>query len=124
MAYVIRPNNIIEVVHPTDPAQGFSLDELQRFVGEGTPTGRGYIEPIAIPASRFTMYGNEDAKGLGLPRNTIATALAQFATPREVGAFIARAQEQGVNMIFDPAILEEPDYVAGTVIVLGPGEEK
>jgi hypothetical protein len=122
MAFVIRPDNTVTEVFPKDPQRGWQLEELQAFVGEGTPEGHGYIELIPLRASRRHMYGNEDAKRLGLPRNNLATAMVRFPTPSEIAQFIAQAREQGANVIIDPVILHTPDYVAGTVFVCEPDE--
>jgi hypothetical protein len=122
MAFVIRPDNTVTEVFPKDPQRGWQLEELQAFVGEGTPEGRGYIELIPLRTSHSHMYGNEDAKRLGLPRNALATAMVRFPTLEEITAFVAQAREQGVNLLFDPAFLDTPDYVAGTVFVCEPSE--
>lgn len=60
----------MEPITPKDPQKGFSLEELQSFVG-------GFIEPIVIGGagdSREVLIVNENGLNEELPPNALATA--------------------------------------------------
>ncbi len=99
-----------------EPANGtnFELAELQAIVG-------GYIEIIPTKDGRI-MVCNEESKLLDLPRNAQATALARLHTPASVAQEMLAAHEQGVEVIVDPALLEEADYISGDVLLCRDNE--
>lgn len=67
MARLIKADGTESEVLPKNPKEGFSLEELQGFVG-------GYIE-VAIVVGDSMMICNEDGKRLMLPVNIAASAI-------------------------------------------------
>src|SRR5260370_15096635 len=75
MALILRPDGGEEEVSPAS-GKTFSLEELQKIVGEGTPTGRGSIEIVPCKDKQHILVLNEEGKLLGLPINARASELA------------------------------------------------
>ena len=100
-------------VEERQPANGhdFELKELQQIVG-------GYIEILPMKDGRM-MVCNEESKLEGLPRNEQATALIDFPSPSEIRAMLAARHD--IIFVGDP---DEPDYIAGDVLVCESSEVK
>ncbi len=107
MATIIYPDGTQIEIQPRN-GHDFQLDELHAIVD-------GHIEIIPTRDGRI-MVGNDDSKLLGLPRSEAATALAQLATPQEKAASKKLLEGSGFRVLFfgNP---NEPDYVAGSVLV-------
>ncbi len=104
MATILYPDGRYEEVKPANGTD-FKLDELRRIVG-------GHIEIIPTK-DQHIMALNEEGKLLGLPRNEQAGLLVDLMTPEKIAEM---KQLYGDSLIIagDP---DEPDYIAGTVLV-------
>jgi hypothetical protein len=100
----------------------FTLDELKPIVSEGVPLGTDYIERYHLPDGRL-MVLNEEGKFIGLPKNERATVLAHMPTPEEREVITSRYTETGIPIIM-VGFSDEPDYIAGTVLVCLDSEVK
>ena len=109
MATILYPDGRHEEVKP-DNGTDFKLDELRRIVG-------GNIEIIPTKDRRI-MVLNEEGKLLELPRNEQAGLLVDLMTPEKIAEM---KQLYGDSLIIagDP---NEPDYIAGTVLVCNSHE--
>ena len=55
---------------PNDPRKGYTLEEVQKFVG-------GYVEVVPVPGHRGRIFiVNEEGLLHGLPLNAVASAAA------------------------------------------------
>lgn len=113
-AMILRADGTSEAIQPANGTH-FQLSELQRIVGAGAPPGCHWIEIVQTKDGRI-MVINEEGKLYNLPRNAQATALAALPTPADLAQLRA--------MLGDALILigynlesEEPDYIAGDVLV-------
>ncbi|HVB23426.1 MAG TPA: hypothetical protein VNG51_15915 [Ktedonobacteraceae bacterium] len=100
----------------------FTLDELKPIVSEGAPLGTDYIERYHLPDGRL-MVLNGEGKLIGFPKNERATVLARMPTPEECVVITSRYTEAGIPIIM-AGFSDEPDYIAGTVLVCLDSEVK
>ncbi len=107
MATIIYADGRTEEVQPRN-GHDFQLDELRAIVN-------GYTEAIATRDGRV-MIINETGRIEGLPRNEQATLRAKLATPQEKAASKKLLESTGFSVIVF-GNLDEPDYVAGNVLV-------
>ena len=114
MATILYPGGTQQEVQPHNSTD-FKVDQLQAIVG-------GHFEIIPCKDGRI-IVANEESKLLDLPRNEQATALVGFLSPAEIRARLAELEAQGVD-VFYGSDLDEPDYIAGTVLVCQSSEVK
>ena len=120
MATIYRPDGTSQEVQPTN-RRSFLLDELQRLVGEGTPTGRGYIEIVPCKDRKHILVLNEEGKLLGLPINARASELAALPTQAELDRLRA-AMGETLIVVGDDDPLHGPDVIVGTVLMCADHE--
>ena len=115
MAIIYRPDGTRQ---PVQPANGrcFELGELQRIVGEGTPTGRGYIEIVPCKDKKHILVLNEEGKLLGLPINVSASELAALPTQADLDRLRA-ALGDTLIVVEDDDPLDGPDVIVGTALM-------
>jgi len=104
MATILYPDGRHSEVKPANGTD-FKLDELSKIVG-------GHIEIIPTRDGRI-MVLNEEGKLLDLPRNEQAELLVDLMTPEKL-AEMKRLYGDSLIIASDP---DEPDYIAGTVLV-------
>jgi hypothetical protein len=105
LAHILYPDDTSQVVQPNNGTD-FSLAELRAIVG-------GAIEIIPTKEPGQIMVLNDEGKLLGLPRNEQAGALVNLRTPEDI-AELQRLLGDSLIIVGDP---DEPDYIAGTVLV-------
>jgi hypothetical protein len=116
LALIIHFDGREEPIEPKDGIS-FMLAELKPIVGEGAEPGEDMIELYPLPDGRL-MVLNEEGKLIGLPRNGKATVLCNFPSPKErrqmADNHTATPGEPVIMVGFDD---NQPDYIAGTVLV-------
>jgi hypothetical protein len=113
-AMILRSDGTQETIQPTNGST-FTLAELQAIVGTGAPAGCHWIEIVPTKDGRI-MVINEEGKLYGLPRNEQATALAALPTLAELAEAKALFGDALILLGYD-LTSEEPDYIAGDVVV-------
>jgi len=113
-AMILRADGTHEEIQPAN-GTNFQLSELQRIVGAGAPPGCHWIEIVQTKDGRI-MVINEEGKLYGLPRNEAATALAALPTPADLAQLRAMLGDALILVGYDLES-EEPDYIAGDVLV-------
>ena len=113
-AMILRSDGTQETIQPTNGST-FTLAELQAIVGTGAPAGCHWIEIVPTRDGRI-MVINEEGKLYGLPRNEQATALAALPTLAELAEAKALFGDALILLGYD-LTSEEPDYIAGDVVV-------
>lgn len=120
-AMILRADGTCQEIQPTNGTD-FQLSELQRIVGAGAPPGRDWIEIVPTKDGRI-MVLNEEGKLYDLPRNAQATALAALPTPADLAQARAILGDALILVGYDLES-EEPDYIAGDVLVCKDHEVK
>jgi Domain of unknown function (DUF3846) len=120
MATIYRPDGTSQHVQPAN-RRSFQLDELQRVVGEGTPTGRAYIEIVPCKDKKHILVLNEEGKLLGLPINARASELAALPTQEDLDRLRATLGETLI-VVGDDDPLHGPDVIVGTVLMCADHE--
>lgn len=120
MATIYRPDGSSQDVRPAN-GRCFDLGELQRIVGEGTPTGRGYIEIVPCKDKQHILVLNEEGKLLGLPINVKASELAALPTQADLDRLRA-ALGDTLIVVGDDDPLHDPDVIVGTVLMCASHE--
>ena len=116
MATIIHFDGREEEVQPRNGTD-FKLAELKPIVGEGADPGDDHIEIYPLPDGRI-MVLNEEGKIIGLPRNEKATALCQFPTAEQRKKMAKdHTKATGEPLILVGFDANEPDYIAGSVLV-------
>ena len=105
MGLILYPDRRQKAVEPAN-GRDYRLDELRAIVG-------GAIEIIPTKEPGQIMVLNEEGKLLGLPRNGQAGALVNLRTPEDI-AELQRLLGDCLIIVGDQ---DEPDYIAGTVLV-------
>lgn len=113
-AMILRADGTRQEIQPANGTH-FQLSELQRIVGTGAPLGCHWIEIVPTRDGRI-MVINEEGKLYGLPRNEQATALAALPTRAELAEAKALFGDALILLGYDRAC-QEPDYIAGDVVV-------
>src|SRR5260370_38827169 len=115
MALILRPDGGEEEVSPAS-GKTFSLEELQKIVGEGTPTGRGSIEIVPCKAKQHLLVLNEEGKRLGRPINARASELAARPTQADRERLRPPLGEP-LTVAGDHARLPGPHAIGGTALL-------
>ena len=113
-AMILRADGTCQEIQPANGTD-FQLSELQAIVGAGAPPGCHWIEIVHTKDGRI-MVINEEGKLYGLPRNAQATALAALPTPADLAQMRAILGDALILIGYDLES-EEPDYIAGDVLV-------
>ena len=120
MALILRSDGSEEEVSPAS-GKTFSLEELQKIVGEGTDEGRGYIEIVPCKDRKHILVLNEEGKLLGLPINARASELAALPTQADLDRLRA-AMGETLIVVGDDDPLHGPDVIVGTVLMCASHE--
>ncbi len=122
MAQLIHADGTTEDRQPAD-GQAFQLQELYQMVkGPDQPLGSVSIELLSTRDGRFMVINGEGKmRHLSFPRNDVATALIDFASPEQLQDYVAALEDRGVTVAV-LGDLTQQDYVVGTVLVCQPEE--